>query len=169
MIKKIVVNFIVIAIVSSLIYSKLINFIEFRGVYPDLLLILTVFVGIFNGGYFGMIFGFFIGFALDLFNFPLFGFYSLIYTIIGYSTSIFENKIDVENPLVSSIIILIELFLKALLFLFIGLMFLESGIVKHYFKSKFLIEIIYTILVSIPVFLIYNKIYSSKKSKNKFM
>ena len=165
MIKKILINFIIIACFIALRYSKYIKFIEVNNVLPDIFLILIVFNGIFNGPLFAMIFGFASGLALDISTYPLIGFYALIYSVLGYSTSL-TKLFYIENPLSSSILILIFIILKSIIFLITGLMFMESDFVANYFTRMFLIETVYTLLIAIPIFLIYKKIYSSsRKSK----
>ena len=166
MIKKIGFNFIIISILIALIYSKYIEIIEIKNVLPDIFLILIVFNGIFNGSMFAMIFGFASGLALDISSYPLIGFYALIYTIIGYSTSV-TKLFYINNYFLSSVFIFIYILLKSLIFLIIGLIFFNSEEVLHFFKNRFLIETIYTILVSIPFFLIYNRFYSEKRKYRK--
>jgi rod shape-determining protein MreD len=166
LIKKILINFIIIAFLIALIYSKYIRFIEIFNVLPDIFLILTVFSGIFGGPLFAMIFGFASGLALDISTYPLIGFYALIYTVIGYSTSLIK-LFYIDNILSSSILILIFIILKSIVFLITGLIFMESDFVANYFARMFLIETLYTLIIAIPIFLIYKKIYSgSRKSKS---
>jgi rod shape-determining protein MreD len=161
-IKKIIINGILIIGVGALTYSRYNRFLP-GDVEPDIFLILVVFNGIFNGSFFGMIFGFFSGLMLDILSWPMMGFYSFIYTIIGYSTALVEKRIDIENPLVSSIFITLQYLFKCIIFLFAGLIFLSQGDVANFFKNQFLIQAVYTILLAIPVFLIYRKIYSMRR------
>ena len=166
MLKKIIINALIILFLVTLIFSNYIRIIEVNGVIPDFILILTVLNGFFNDPIFAMIFGFFSGLAIDISYYPLLGFYALIYTIIGYSTSV-SKVIYINNSMISSILILLYFLLKSLLYLVLGFFFLESEYIAAYFRpSKFFIELIYTITISIPLFLIYRNIYS-KSRKNK--
>ena len=165
MIKKIFINLLIIIIIVSLKYSGFISYLEIKGVFPDFFLILTVLNGFFVDPSFAMIFGFLSGLTKDILWYPLIGLYALIYAVIGYLTSI-SKIIYIENALTSSLVILIFIIIKCFLFLSLGFIFLELEQITQYFKNVFWIEIIYTMLISIPVFLIYKKIYSrSRKSR----
>ena len=166
MLKKIIVNALIILFLVTLIFSNYIKIIEVNGVIPDFILILTILNGFFLSPIFAMIFGFFSGLAIDISYYPLLGFYALIYTIIGYTTSI-SRIIYINNSLISSILIFIFFILKSLLFLILGFFFLELEYIAAFFRpSKFFVELIYTLIISIPFFLIYRNIYS-KSRKNK--
>lgn len=166
MLKIIIINSFIILLLVTLMFSNYIKIIEVNGVFPDFILILTVLNGFFNNPIFAMIFGFFAGLAIDISYYPLLGFYALIYTIIGYSTSI-SKVVYIDNSLVSSIFIFIYFIIKSILFLIIGFFFLEPEYLMAFFKpGKFFIELIYTLVISMPFFLIYKNIYNkSRKSR----
>ncbi|OHD07718.1 MAG: rod shape-determining protein MreD [Spirochaetes bacterium GWD1_27_9] len=167
MIKKVIINFLIIAAIIALSYTKLINFIGIYNVIPDILLILVVFNGLFFGSMFGMVFGFCAGLAYDFSTYPLIGFYALIYLIIGVSTSVPEKKIDIEHFFVTVVLLFIFFILKALLFLVIGSIFLKPQEIYYYFKDVFVIQLLYTIGLSFPIFLIYKKIASINRKTEK--
>jgi rod shape-determining protein MreD len=153
LIKKIVVNSIVIVIISALIFSLYkLRFL------PDIFLILTVFGGIFYGPYYGLVFGFFSGLAFDVSSFGLVGFNSLIYMIIGYLTVIPEKKFDIKNVFISCIIVFIFMLIKGVLFLITGLLFMKSTEVISYFRDVFFIQLLITVAFTIPIYFIYRKI-----------
>jgi len=133
---------------------------------PDIFLILTVFNGIFYGSFYAMVFGFLSGLALDISTYPLIGFYSLIYCVIGYSISIIEKKIDFENSIVSTFLIIAYFVVKLLVFVVAGSIFLKPGEISNYFKNIFLMQFIYTVIISIPIFKIYRKAFL--KSRKNF-
>ena len=164
MIKKIFINFLIIAILISLIFSKYIKFLEFKGVLPDFILVLTVLNGFYNGSMFGMLFGFFAGLSYDISTHSLVGFYALLYSIIGYLTFL-SKYIYIDNTFVSTILIFIYNLIKCFLFLFLGFIFLESDNLLNFFRNRFLVETAYTILISIPMFLTFKYIYSKSRKK----
>lgn len=157
----------IIALLVSLMASNLMQYIGIYGIIPDLFLILVVFNGIYFGSMYAMIFGFSAGLALDISSFHLFGFYALIYCIIGYLTSIPEKKIDFKNPITSGILVFIFLLIKAFLFLIIASVFLKPEQIVAYFTKNFFIELIYTVIVSIVIFFIYEKINNLLGSNKK--
>jgi len=162
LIKRVIVNFLVIAVFIGVMYTNIANILqlnrvipEFFLVMPDIFLILTVFNGIFYGSFYAMVFGFLSGLALDISTYPLIGFYSLIYTTIGYSISIIEKKMDFENSVVSTLLIIGYFLFKILIFVIVGAIFLKTGEIKNYFANIFVMQFVYTILLSIPIFKIY--------------
>ena len=172
MTKRIIFNFLVVGISIGIIYSNFANVLQinrfipnFFLTMPDIFLILTVFNGIFYGSFFAMVFGFFSGLALDISTYPLFGFYSLIYCFIGYSISVLEKKVDFENSIVSTFLIFVYFIIKIIIFTIVGSIFLKPGEIKNYFSNIFLMQFIYTMILSIPIFKIYRKI-SLKNRKN---
>lgn len=163
MIKKIIINTILIIIITVLIYSKYINIIGINGVIPDIFFLLVFFNGIFINPTFGMIFGFFAGLSKDIFSLNLIGFYALIYLITGYLTLIPKKIIEFDNSIVSSITIIIFFIIKTLLYLIAGSIFIDIKEIITYFKDIFIIELLYTLVISIPIFFIYKKLFKSKR------
>jgi len=170
--KRIIVNFLVVGISIGIIYSNFTNVLQinrfipdFFLTMPDIFLILTVFSGIFYGSFFAMVFGFFSGLALDISSYPLIGFYSLIYCFIGFSISAIENKIDFKNAIISEILIFVYFIVKIIIFTIVGAIFLKPGDIKNYFSNIFLMQFVYTMIISIPIFSVYKKIFE-KNRKN---
>ncbi len=167
MIKNIILDFLAIVAVVVLYTTKYVS-LPIYEVKPDIALILTVFIGVFGGRYNSLFFGFACGLAIDFVDTasPL-GFNALIYTIIGY-LSILPNKLfQIESSLLGALIILFFFFIKSVLFLIFGYMFLDINYLIKYFNSKFGIELIYTLVVSIIIFLIFHKIYKFFESSKK--
>jgi len=163
-IKKIILNFFLIAVIITVI--KFSEFIEIKGVLPDLILILVLFNGIFNDPIYAMIFGFFAGLAMDVSEFyPLLGFNAFLYTVVGYITSI-TKIFSIDNALISTVFLFIFILIKALVFTLIGFFCMNSDYILNYFSKIFLIEIPYTIIISIPIFLIFKRLdRKNKKAK----
>lgn len=165
MIKKIIINLILILLISVLIHLKYINIIGIKNVIPDIFFLLIFLNGIFIDPIFAMIFGFFAGLSKDIFGINLIGIYSLIYVIIGYLTFIPKKIVEFDNFFVSSITIIIFFLIKTLIYLIISSLFLELKEIAIYLKEIFIIELLYTTIASIPFFYIYNKIFKTKKKK----
>ena len=168
MIKKVIVNFIIIVLLVSIKYS-LFSFKEFKILYyiiPDLVLIFTVFNGVYFGSYFGMIFGVFAGFTLDMCYINLVGMNLLLYATIGFLIIIIEKKIDIENFILAGIIIFIYFIIKSFLYLIFGTLY-EPNEVIGYFQNYFIWQLLFTILFSVPIFLLYNKVVKKNKETDR--
>ncbi len=163
MIKRIVINCIIIIVVTVLIYSKYINIIGIKNVIPDIFFLFVFFNGYFINPSFGMIFGFFAGLSKDIFSLGLLGFNSLIYLIIGYFTLIPKKLVEIDNVIVSIITVSIFFILKTIVYIILGSIFVDLKEIIIYFKEIFIIEFLYTIVISMPFFFIYKKIFESKR------
>ena len=161
--KRIIVHIILIIAAISVICSKYTHVIAVKGILPDLLLILTVYTGLFHTAYFAMFFGFAAGLALDFMMFPLYplGFNAFIYTLIGYLCFIPNKFFQIENSFISSIAIFIYFTLKSFVY------FILCILLSVEIENTFVIESIYTIVVSIPVFYLYYKIFQFNLSLKK--
>ncbi|HQB62135.1 MAG TPA: rod shape-determining protein MreD [Spirochaetota bacterium] len=80
MIKKIIINGIVLVVITALYFTRVINVISIKDVLPDFLLILTIFNGIFISPTFGIIFGFSAGILYDVQTLSIIGINSIIYS-----------------------------------------------------------------------------------------
>jgi rod shape-determining protein MreD len=168
LIKKFIVNFIIIVLLVSIKYSffSFKQYTFFYNIIPDLVLIFTVFNGIFFGSYFGMIFGAFAGFTLDMCYINLVGMNLLIYAAIGFLVIIIEKKIDIENFILAGIIIFIYFIIKSVLYLIFGTLYEPSEVIG-YFQNYFIWQLLFTILFSIPVFLLYKKVVKKNKETDR--
>ena len=73
------------ALVLFFIHLLFYQYISLGEVYPDLFLILVVFIGLYKGPQAGSVAGFFCGLAQDSFSYAFFGLHALTKTIIGFS------------------------------------------------------------------------------------
>ena len=149
MTKRIIFNFLIVGISIGIIYSNFANILQINRFIPNFFLIMPDISGL----------------ALDISTYPLIGFYSFIYCLIGYSISVLEKKVDFENSIVSTFLIFVYFIIKIIIFTIVGSIFLKPGEIKNYFSNIFLMQFIYTIILSIPIFKIYRKI-SLKNRKN---
>ena len=78
-------------VLAFLIQTSVIPLLPFLSISPNLLLILTFSIGFIHGNLPGMIYGLAAGLLLDLFYSGPFGFYSLIFVVIGYVNGFFSN------------------------------------------------------------------------------
>lgn len=162
--KKFFFNFFLIGIIVA--FSRFFNFAAINGVLPDLILIFLLLNGIFYDSLYALTFGFFAGLAMDVFEFyPILGFYAFIYTMLGYVTG-FTKIFSIDNAFVFSIFLIIFTILKAAIFILLAFFTLDYGYIINYFKNIFFLELAYTLLISIPIFLVFKKIATrDKKAK----
>ena len=85
-------------------------------IYPDLFLILVVFVSLYKGPEAGSLAGFFCGLAQDSFGYTFFGLHALIKTIIGFSVGKIRHSFYSNNYLVQGVIIVAAKLLHDILY-----------------------------------------------------
>lgn len=142
-----------------LLQSSVFPSFALAGVVPDLLLILIVTCGFIYGKTAGLLTGFFCGLLVD-FSFSSFlGLFAMIYMAIGYLAG-YSNKIydrdDYTLPLI--LVGVGELLYNFLYFLF---MFLLRGRLNlgYYFFRFMIPKVIYTVLVSIVLYKLFQMIF----------
>jgi len=168
MIKRIIINGIVLVIISALYFTKVINIISIKNVLPDFLLILTIFNGIFISPIFGIVFGFSAGILYDVQTLSIIGINSIIYSTAGYLTFIPMKRLEIDNSIISSIIVFVFIIVKLIIFLILSAIFKDNNEIALYFKNIFIIETIYTLIISIPIFYIYKKLFRKTKNRISF-
>jgi rod shape-determining protein MreD len=102
------------AFILSLMHIMLLNFISVGGMTPDFLVILCVFISIYEGQFVGVIAAFLIGLFFDIVSFDLIGTNALSKTIVGFFAGYFFKK-GFEKITLGSIKFLIVVFISNLL------------------------------------------------------
>ena len=148
--------------------------IDFGGIVPNLLIILTSSFGFMRGEKTGLIIGFVCGLLSDIFFGEVLGFLALILMYIGYMNGKFSRIFYPEDiKLPAALIIASDFFYGLICYV---LMFLMRGRLQfsYYFMSVILPEIVYTAVITIilyPVILMINKWLEAgeKRSARKFV
>lgn len=165
--KRIIADIFLLLSIIGLLYTKYIDISIYNG-KPDLLLIFTVLLGLFEGGYHSIIFGFAGGLVLDFVGgtTPL-GFNAFIYTIIGYISIIPHKFFQIESPAVAPLIMVVFFIIKTFVFMITGYIFLSHDEIVGYMNSVLLSEGIYTVVVSIFVFIVFKSIFKFMEKLRK--
>ena len=143
---------VLISIVNLLIQSTVFPYLSIMGVVPNTALILIICIGIYKGRYYGGFFGIFIGLVQDVLFSPVIGINAFIYFFLGYFVGLVEDRLVKSN------------IIRGILYTILGIIYYNfSYYIFTYFLSKeipfllftkdiLLIEIIYTSILSIPVY-----------------
>ena len=164
MIKKRIYMFFLVA-GCFILQNTVLKALEFGAVAPNLLLVITASFGFVGGRKEGMYIGALCGLLVDVFYGPLFGYHTLLYTLIGYANGLFHMifyDLDIKQPM----------FLIALSDLAYGLIqyffqFLLRGKFDFgfYFANIILPEFLYTIVL---ILLFYRLILRLYEKLDKF-
>jgi rod shape-determining protein MreD len=161
-----IVLFLIIAI-CFLLQSTLFQSLAFAGVSPNLLVIVVSSFGFMRGRREGMYVGFFCGLLVDIFFGYYLGIYALIYMYIGYLNGIFQKRFypdDIKLPmaLIGASDLSFNLSVYVFLFLLRGrLEFL------YYARTIILPEFIYTMVITIFLYLVLLKINQGLEAVEK--
>ncbi len=110
--KNVTQNYIIygaVAIILSLLQISLLNLIEVKGITPDLLLILVVWITLAEGQFTGLFFGFGIGLLFDFITLDVIGTNALTKTIAAFFVGYFYKEGYVSERLGSFFFVLITL------------------------------------------------------------
>ena len=132
--------------------------ISLGGSVPNILLIITSSFGFMRGQNTGMAVGFIAGLMTDIFFGSPIGFVTLIYTFIGFLNGFFKNVFypeDIKLPMV--LISGSELVFCFLYYIFKYLLRSRLNF-GFYFMHVMLREIVYTIVITLPLYLLIIKI-----------
>lgn len=104
------VTYAVIALLLSVIHVVFLNFISVAGMTPDLLLILCVWIAVYENQFAGLIAAFCIGFFYDIVSWDVIGTNALAKTLVGFIAGFFYKE-NLSRQIVSSYKFLIIVFL----------------------------------------------------------
>ena len=156
MIRKVLVTLLVLLCFG--LQCTLFRGIDFGGIVPNLMIILTSSFGFMRGEKEGLIIGFFCGVLSDIFFGDILGFYALVLMYIGFLNGKFSRVFypeDIKLPL--ALIVVSDLSYGMLCYI---LMFLLRGKFhfSYYFTSVIQPETLYTIVVTIFLYPVILKI-----------
>lgn len=148
--RKIITVCIIIAcfILECTVFQK----ISFASITPNLMIIVTSSFGFMRGKREGMMVGFLSGLLIDIMFSDLIGFYTLIYTVLGYANGFFRKIFyddDVKLPLI--LIATSDFLYGNIVCIFMFIMRSRFNYF-YYLKSIIFPELIYTILVTLVLY-----------------
>ena len=165
--------FIIIAI-CYLLQTTLFQALSFASISPNLLVIVVSAFGFMRGKKEGLYIGFFCGLLLDVFSGSIIGINALLYMYIGYVNGSFRKLFYPEDVKLPMLLIAGSDVVCNLLVYFFFFLFRNRLDFKYYFLNIILPELVYTMLVTIFLYVIILKINQKleaieKRSASKFV
>lgn len=164
---------IVLVIVCFIVQTSFFQHFKIAGVAPNMLVVLVSAIGFMKGKKEGIFIGFISGFLIDIFFSPVVGFYTLIYSLVGFFNGFFTKEFlpeDVKLPVILIVAsdLIANIFVYLTIFLFRG-----DFNFYYYFMNLIVPEIVYTLLVTIVLYFIILKVNKKleeyeKRSASKF-
>ena len=165
MLRKIVL-FIIISI-CFVLQTTTFQTLSLAGIAPNLMIIVVAAFGLMRGKSEGMYIGFISGLLIDIFCGFYLGIYALLYMYVGYLTGLFQKRFypeDIKLPLllisasdfVANVLIYVVLFLTRSRYDF-----------GYYFMRVILPELVYTMVITIFLYLLLLKINQKLENYEK--
>lgn len=151
----------VLAVLIVVGQTNLLRILEIRGVQPDLVLIVVVFLAHYHGPLAGESVGFVGGMAEDLLSLAPPGFNALVRTLVGFVVGTTQNRMLLDPIFVPILLVVGATVLKLLLISLLAVLFpFEGGIdplipgraAIEVFYTAFLGPIVFAVLKLVPVF-----------------
>ena len=163
--KKLIVS-ISLIVISYILQTTLMPAISLANVCPNLILIVTAYIGYINGRTYGMFMGLIVGLLYDCQYASIIGLYALLYMCIGYLSGICHKIYFREDYTLPFFLVAINSFLFGCS-VYVSEFLLRSRLnFKYYFVNVILPETIYTILLAIIVYkLVVSPLTWAKKRK----
>ena len=151
--------------VVVLLQTTVLGIVAVRGVTPDLLLILLVFLALRRGSMSGQIAGFSGGLLEDLVSLAPLGFHALVRTLVGFSAGTLHGLIRTSATAVP-VLILGASVVKGLASAFLGLVF-DIHPDMHLLEGRFWIEAAYSAVLAPFLFALLGRVRLLRPSKRE--
>ena len=153
--------------ICFLLQTTVFKALTFANISPNLLIIAVSSFGFMRGRKEGMWVGFFCGLLIDIFFGNLIGIYALIYMYIGFINGFFQKRFypdDIKLPmlLIGGSDLIYNLFVYFIMFLLRG-----RFQFWYYLKSIIIPDFVYTMVVSILLYLLFLKINQKLEEHEK--
>lgn len=157
----------IMSLANFLLQSNVLPYMSISGVVPNTALILIICISIYKGRYYGGFFGIFIGLIQDILFSSVIGINGLIYFVLGYFVGTIKDRLIKNNIIVIILFSILGVIYYNFSY-YIFMYFLSRNITLQSFsRGIILIEIIYTALLSIPIYKIFE--YNFKKLEINFV
>ena len=165
---------VILIILCFLLQTTFFQGLDFGGIVPNLMIVLTASFGFMRGEKTGLLYGFFCVLLVDIFFANVLGFNAMIYMYIGYANGKFNRIFFPEEIKLPLVLILVSDLIYG--FSYYVILFLLRGKFNlgFYFLHIILPEMVYTILVTLllyPLILWLNKKLeeAEQRSARKFV
>lgn len=154
-----IIILVLVLVLNLLLQSAIIPYISIFGVVPNTALLIVIAISLLKGKYYGGFMGLIIGLLQDIIFSPIIGVNAFIYFFAGYLIGLIENRLSRENvfiPLIFSIAGTIYYNFVYYVFMF----FLARDIpFLSFARDIMIVEIIYNGILSIPIYMIFSRIF----------
>lgn len=156
-----------IIVAITLIQSTVLEYLEFNGVKPNILMIFIVCSALLGGNVTGAVTGFFAGMAQDIVSGKVIGLYALLGMYLGLTLGTLNKRFYRDNLMVTLMFTFVSTIAYEGMVYFFGVLLRGQMDILYSLKYKILPEAVYNTIVSIVVFSILIKVYKKKDRSEK--
>ncbi len=139
----------ILLFVSFILQTTVFRVLDFGGIAPNLLMIVTTSCGFIKGDKAGLVMGFFSGLLVDIFFGTYIGFFALIYMYLGFVVGKFHEVFFSQNIVIPIVIITIADFLYGFVCYVLMFLFRNKFDIGYYMANVIIPEVVYTALAAI--------------------
>ncbi len=141
-----------LCVLAALLQTTLMGYIEIASIRPNLPIILTTSFALMCGSRTGLGIGCTVGLMLDLFSGGTLGFYTLIYSWIGYLTG-YSYRIFYDDDIKTPLLLIAGADLVYGLYQYISTFLIRGRIHFFFYLGRIIIpEMLYTIIIAVFVY-----------------
>jgi rod shape-determining protein MreD len=135
------------------------KYINICGIFPNLILILIVYLGLTKGVVSAELAGFLFGLTWDVFSTDIFGIRAVIFTIVGYLTGMMNKYFDKDSSLAKIVIVLSAnlVYWFGFSFIYVVLLAGESSSLS-FITAQAVFKILVTVLIAPIIFFILDRL-----------
>ena len=152
--RKVILWTVAAAFLLGVFGTAVLSHIQLLPALPDLILILVVYIALYNGTAAGITAGFFSGLIFDFLSLAPMGLHSFVFTVLGFLYGMLYGKYNVRRFFFPLILGLSATFLKAGILLVLRVLFGQSIQVYNLLAVPFWIEVAENSLCSPPLFML---------------
>ena len=157
----------IIIIICFLLLTTVFQSLTFANIAPNLLMIVVSSFGFMRGRKSGMFVGFICGLLVDIFCGFYLGIYALIYMYVGFINGIFQKKFYPDDIKLPMLLIGSSDIAANLVVYFVMFLFRRRFDFLYYLKSIILPEFVYTMVITIFLYIILLKINQKLEASEK--
>lgn len=141
-----------ILLVAVLLETALLSNIIFLPAVPDLLLLIVLYLSVYNGSLTGETAGFVSGLLLDFLTAAPFGMNCLLRTLLGFFSGLCHNVINISGIVIPCILTLVATMVKFIIIEFISFFFPNGVITYELLSMEFGMELLLNVVLAPVVF-----------------
>ena len=157
----------IIIIICFLLQTTVFQSLTFANIAPNILIIVVSSFGFMRGRKSGMFVGFICGLLVDIFCGFYLGIYALIYMYVGFINGIFQKKFYPDDIKLPMLLIGSSDIAANLVVYFVMFLFRRRFDFLYYLKSIILPEFVYTMVITIFLYIILLKINQKLEASEK--